>query len=179
MSLSPLVPLLLAVSITLILPMLNAIGSRRSRQLTEIGMYGYSSGLKVFLWIGSALWIAAPFCFDLAGVSLSANDWMVGGAVDVFILSCSMYADRYIVLLGGTSIKYGAFIRKEVPYDQIVSMRLHVSNSGTKFCDLKFFGGGGAKLDGNMPGFNDLLRKLKMRVKENVPCQGFGSTTKQ
>ena len=107
------------------------------------------------------------------------NDWVVSGVADVFILLCSMYAERYMVGLGGSSIKYGAFLKKEVPYDQIVAMRLHVSNSGTKFCDLKFSGGASAKLDGNMPGFDDLLRKLRMCVKETVPCQGFDLITKK
>lgn len=125
------------------------------------------------------MWIAAPFCFEIAGVRLSTVDWLAGGAADVFILTCGMYADRYMVELGGYSIRYGAFLRKEVPYDQIVSMRLHVSNGGTKFCDLKFSRGGGVKLDGNMTGFEDLLRKLKGLVGSNAICEGFDSVARR
>lgn len=162
----------------MMLPILNAIGARRLRRQAQQGVYGYSIGLKAFLWIGSVLWIAAPFCFEIAGVRLSVVDWLAGGAADVFILTCSMYADRYMVELGSSSIRYGAFLRKEVPYDQIVSMKLHVSNSGTKFCNLKLSCGGVVKLDGNMAGFEDLLRKLRGLAGSNAICEGFDSVAR-
>lgn len=169
MNLPILAPLLTAVSVPIVLPLLNTVGLRRSRRLASLGVYNFSPGIRIFLWIGTTLWIACPFIFELTGVTLSHGDWLAALATDVFLLSCSLYADRYVVILGSDSIRYGAFFRKEVSYDQIVSMKTHISNSGTEYCDLKF-SGGGAKLDGNMQRFDDLLEKLKTRTRESTAC---------
>lgn len=165
MNISPFIPALVPISLGILFPFLSALGAKRSKSLAMADLYKYPIGIRVFIWAGSVLFLAAPFCFKFAGENLSTGHWIAFFSVYAFLSFGGIYTDRYEVELCNNSLRYGAFFKKEISFSQITSMRIRVSNRGTKFCDLTFSQGGGTKLDGNMAEFDGLIEKLKDRVK--------------
>ena len=170
---SALLPLEVGVSMAVLPGVLNAVGRRRAAALAVGGQFGFSLGLRIFLWMGVFITAMVPFivqvgpfkcerasCAAHLGTGLAITFCML-----VFFMLCgAMWADRYVVTLMEDSFMVGAFSKTKMRYKDVISLNTVISSRGTPF--LHIYSGKNLKLkiDGNLQNFDDLVEKLKARV---------------
>lgn len=170
---SALLPLEVGASMAVLPGILNAIGKRRAAALAVDDQYGFSFGIRLFLWLGVIFFTMSPFIVQIgpfkcerAGCAMHFGVGLMAAycALVFFELYGAMWADRYVVTLMADSFMAGAFSKAKMRYRDVTSLNVVVSSRGTPFLHiysgkkLKF------KIDGNLQNFDDLVEKLKARV---------------
>ena len=168
MNLSPIVPALISIASLVIVHILNMAGASGAKERALQGVYRCSVGLRIFLWGGALLLILCPFIFVLMNASLGLADWMVVSGLDVFIIVCCVYADRYKVILGREALVLKGFGVREINYSDINSVACEISVRGNTYLIVGYSSERIVRISGYLQNFQDLVDKLKQRINRSV-----------
>lgn len=161
MNISPLVYLATAATLGLLIPLLNSI--KPSGEAVEIFIFGYSKGLRIFIWIGSIVFASMGFIFKAFGVDGTTMQWIAIEVMGAAMIFGCVYTDKYSVELTDEALVFGAFRKKLLQYSDIKSADVRRSGRG-RILDIRTLSGERCKLDGNIQYFDDLAKKLNQRL---------------
>jgi hypothetical protein len=164
MNFSPYILILTSSAIVILFPLLNLVARKSATKSGLLGLYGYSVGLKIFLWTGTVAFALLPFVFVVFNVKLVAWQWISNEIVASLLAIGCVYTDRYAVQLSDCALTFGAFRKRSVMYRDITSATMKLSPRGGAYFVVKFSINGRVALDGNIQNFDDLVYKLKNKL---------------
>lgn len=157
--LSPLVPLLTAITTSL----LPALFHLREKKDAAVDVYVMPKGLLIFMWCAAMASLGMVLVPAYQGSPpRTVYWWMFGGWSAVFAAS-AMYARRYSVRLTDAALEMTEFRTERIPYASIQSVEVVATGRDTHL-EVLFNGTERLVISGYISYFDRLASELKARV---------------
>lgn len=174
---STLLPLQIAATVTVLPAVLNAFGRKRSAALAEVGYYGFSTGMRAFIWFGVFFFTIFPFLANTKffrchtgkctppGNFLDHKLLLAGMLFMVIVLFVgAIWTDRYAVSMMRDSFEFGAFNKTKIWYGDVESIKVVTTSRGTPYLCINTRNRGKLKIEGSVQNFDDLVKKLTAKI---------------
>jgi len=136
----------------------------RIRVAGENAEFRFSTGLRIFCWVGTVAVTAGPIALTWS-TPMRTFDWLAFGAFAILGVVYCVYVDNFVLKISDDHLSYGSFKVSRVSYRDMVSAEMSVSSSGKKFLVI-MASGKRIVISGYVESIDEAARLLRYKLGE-------------